>query len=404
MKILHIFYSTLPSATGGDIRNRDVVESQVEVGIDVVVVSSPFQAPAEVGAKVEHFSGIPYHRSFELGGGLRISERNQGMVVKLRKALKLISFGDFITVLARREKPDVIHAHSTFFCALAGWWAARRLGRPLVYEVRSLWEERSVMQQPSLKTRLISRLIRAIETRAMSMADHVVAISEGLCREVQLRGIPAERITLVGNGVNLSRVQVDMPSVVAKPPADWVFAYIGNLSDIEGLDLMIEAVRSLRVQGWTNPVHFYGGGPAEAALKQLAADVAGITFHGRFNPADAPAIYASVDVVVNPRRWSPLTDKVTPLKPLEAMAWRKPVITSSVGGMLELVRHGETGVVFEADEVPALAAALTSVTDSPEILPALTERARQFVMDQRSWNANGLTYKALYARLAGERA
>lgn len=404
MKILHVFYSTLPSTTGGDIRSRDVVESQAEVGMEVLAVSSPFQPPAEAGAKVEHFSGIPYHRSFEAGGGLRISERDQGLAVKLRKALKLIGFGDFVTVLARREKPDVIHAHSTFFCALAGRRAARRLGLPLVYEVRSLWEERSVMQKPSPKARLISRAVRAIETRAMRMADHVVVISEGLRRDVQSRGIPAERITLVGNGANLSRVQVDIPSVAAKPPTDWVFAYIGNLSDIEGLDLLIEAVRNLRAQGWTNPVHLHGGGPAEAALKRQAADVPGITFHGRFKPTDAPAIYASVDVVVNPRRRSPLTDKVTPLKPLEAMAWRKPVITSSVAGMLELVRDGETGFVFEADDVQALSAALTRVTDSPEALPALTDRARQFVVDERSWHANGLTYKALYARLAGGRA
>lgn len=259
------------------------------------------------------------------------------------------------------------------------------------------------MQHPSLKTWLISRAFRAIESRAMRMADHVVVISEGLRRDVLSRGVPAERITLVGNGVNLSRVQLETPTVAGKPPDDWVFAYIGNLSDIEGLDLLIEAVRRLRAQGWNNPVHLHGGGPAEAALKEQAADVPGIAFHGRFKPDDAPAIYAAVDVVVNPRRRSPLTDKVTPLKPLEAMAWRKPVIASSVAGMLELVRDGETGFVFEADDTQALAAALTRATDSPEVLPVMTERARQFVLDERSWHANGLTYKALYAQLTGER-
>lgn len=399
MKILHVFYSTLPSATGGDIRSRDVVESQTEVGLDVLAVSSPFQPPAVAGASVEQLGGILYYRSFKVGDGLRISERDQGLKVKLRKALKLFSFGDFVTDLARRETPDVIHAHSTFFCALAGQRAARRLGLPLVYEVRSLWEERLVMQQPSLKMRLISHALRAIETTAMRMADHVVVISEGLRRDVQSRGIPAERITLVGNGANLSRVQVETPSLAAKPPADWVFAYIGNLSNIEGLDLLIEAVRGLRAQGWDNLVHLHGCGPAEAALKEQAEDVTGITFHGQFKPDDAPAIYAAVDVVVNPRRRSSLTDKVTPLKPLEAMAWRKPVIVSSVAGMLELVRDGETGFVFEADNAQALAAALTRLTDSREVLPALTERARQFVQDERSWYANGLTYKSLYARL-----
>jgi len=401
MKILHVFYSTLPSATGGDIRSRDIVESQAKVGLDVLAVSSPFQPPAEAGAKIERIGGIPYHRSFNANDGLRISEQDQGLKVKLRKALKLLGFGDFVTELAQSEKPDVIHAHSTFFCALAGRRAARRLGLPLVYEVRSLWEERSVMQAPSLRTRLMARAFRAIETRTMHMADHVVVISEGLRSDVFSRGIPAERITLVGNGANLSRVQAETPSVAGKLPGDWVFAYVGNLSDIEGLDLLIEAVRSLRAQGWKNPVHLHGGGPAEAALQEQAADVTGITFCGRFKPDDAPSIYAGVDVVVNPRRRSPLTDKVTPLKPLEAMAWRKPVITSSVAGMLELVRDGETGFVFEADDAQALAATLKRVTDSPEALPALIGRAWQFVLGERSWHSNGLKYKTLYENLTG---
>lgn len=401
MKILHVFYSTLPSTKGGDIRSRDVIESQVEVGLDVLALSSPFQPPATPGAKVEEFGGIPYHRSFDDTEGLRISEQDQGLKVKLRKAMKLWSFGDVVADLACREKPNVIHAHSTFFCAFAGRRAARKLGLPLVYEVRSLWEERSVMKSPSLKTRAIARAFREIETRAMRMADHIVVISEGLRRDVMDRGIPEDRITMVGNGANLSRVTPDHASTGDKPPSDWVFAYVGNLSDIEGLDLLIDAVRDLRAQGWTNPIHLHGDGPAMANLKAQAKNVEGITFHGRFKPDDAPEIYSAVDVIVTPRRRSPLTDKVTPLKPLEAMAWRKPVITSSVAGMLELVRDGETGFVFEADDAQALATVLKRVTDQPEALPAIKETARQFVHDERSWHANGLKYKALYARLLG---
>lgn len=404
MKILHVFYSTLPSATGGDIRSRDLIESQAEVGLDVLAVSSPFQPPARPGANVEEFGGILYHRSFKGAEGLRISEQDQGLRVKLRKAAKLLSFADVVADLARREKPDLIHAHSTFFCAFAGRRAAHKLGLPLVYEVRSLWEERSAMTSPSLKTRTIARAFREIETRAMRMADHVVVISEGLRRDVIARGVPQDRVTLIGNGANASRVTQDSATTGDKPPSDWVFAYVGNLSDIEGLDLLIDAVRDLRAQGWDNLVHLYGGGPAEAALREQAADVPGITFHGRFKPDDAPAIYAAVDVVVNPRRRSPLTDKVTPLKPLEAMAWYKPVITSSVAGMLELVRDGETGFVFEADDAQALAATLRRVTESAEALPALIERARQLVLDKRSWRANGLKYKALYAQLTGQGA
>lgn len=402
MKILHVFYSSIPSAKGGDIRSRDLIESQAGLGLDVLAVTSPFQQPAEIGAKVEQFAGISYHRSFEEDDGLYISELDQGLIVKLRKVLKLLSFKNFVANLAVREQPDLIHAHSTFFSAFAGRRAADLLGVPLVYEVRSLWEERSVMKSPSAKTRVIAWTVREIETRALRKADHVVVISEGLRRDVIARGIKEDNITLVGNGVNLSRANEHTASVIGKPPRDWVFAYVGNLSEIEGLDMLIEAVRELRAEDWANPLHFHGSGPALNDLKEQAEGIDGITFHGRFKPDDAPAIYASVDVIVNPRRRSPLTDKVTPLKPLEAMAWCKPVVASSVAGMLELVRDGETGFVFDADDRQALAVTLKRVTDNPTILPLIVDTARQFVLTERSWHANGLKYMELYKQLMVE--
>ncbi|MDH5184775.1 MAG: glycosyltransferase family 4 protein [Gammaproteobacteria bacterium] len=375
-----------------------MVEAQLEVGLDVLAVSSPFQSPDETGARVERFGGIAYYRSHNLSGGLRVSEKDQGLGVKIRKMLKLFSFADFLHGLGTRERPDVIHAHSTFFCAFAAHRVARRLRVPFVYEIRSLWEERSVMKSPSIKTRAIAKFLRVVETQAMRMADHVVVISEGLRDDVLSRGIPAERITLVANAVNLSRVSKDRATVTTKAPSNWIFGYVGSLSDIEGLDLLIEAVGKLRQQGWHNELHIHGDGPAISDLRRLAVGIEGIEFYGRFHPEDVSKIYGSVDVVVNPRRRSELTDKVTPLKPLEAMAWRKPVITSSVAGMLELVRQGETGFVFEADDAEALREALLQVTISQDVL-RITESARHFVRDERSWRSNGLMYKTLYAQL-----
>ena len=403
MKILHIFYSTIPSSKGGDVRSRDLIEAQSEVGLDVIALSSPFQPPSKPGAKIEYFAGIPYHRSFVEPEGFQISEEDQGLGVKLRKFLRIFSFGSTAAALARQQQPDVIHAHSTFFCALGGWRAARKLKVPLVYEVRSLWEQRAALKNSSPKTRFIARVIRVAETFAMILADHVVVISEGLRQEVIERGVPAHRITLIGNGVNLSRTVEGGGCVSSKAPCDWVFAYIGNISDIEGLDMLIEAVKRLRVQGWTNPVRLYGDGPAMIDLVAQARGVEGISFMGRFNPDQAPAVYSSVDIVVNPRRRSSLTDKVTPLKPLEAMAWLKPVIVSSVGGMLELVRDGETGFVFEADDVEALSAAMQRVTDHADVLPKLIDRAREFVAEERSWQAHALKYRSLYANLVTRR-
>lgn len=404
MKILHVFYSTLPSALGGDIRSRDLIEAQSDAGLDVLAVSSPFQPPSEAGVKLEYLRGIPCYRTFNEKSALLISDRDQGLIVKIRKFMKIFTFSAAVTNLARREKPDVIHAHSTFFCAFASWVAAKSLGVPMIYEVRSLWEERSIFVAPSLTTRVIGRTVRVIETVAMRLADHLIVISEGLKLDLAKRGIPEDRIALIGNGANLNRVTSNFATAIEKAPSEWIFAYVGNIGELEGLDLLVEAISVLRARGWTNQVYLYGDGPALEELKLQAKGLEGIVFHGSFEPDAAPAIYSGVDVVVNPRRRSNLTDTVTPLKPLEAMAWRKPVITSSVGGMLELVSHGETGFVFEADSLDCLVEALEDVKRNLEILPTIIERARTFVANERSWHANALKYKALYTQLTGRAA
>lgn len=399
MKIAHIFYSTLPSAKGGDIRSRDVVESQAEVGVDVLAVSSPFQPPAVAGEAVEQFGGVNYYRTYSESDGLHISEKDQGLGVKLKKLGKIIPFVRYLRDLCAREKPDVIHAHSTFFCAAAAYFGGRRLGIPYVYEVRSLWEERSVMKSPTLKNKLIAKAAKAAETLAMRSADHLIVISEGLKQEALRRGVSEEKITIIGNAANLSRIPTVQPTYRSKAPSEWVFGYVGNLSDIEGLDLLIDAVRALRAKGWLNPVHIYGGGPAQAELMGRAAQIDGVVFKGAFKPENASAIYAGVDIVVNPRRRSALTDKVTPLKPLEAMAYRKPVVVSSVAGMLELVRDGETGFVFEADDQRSLADTLLKVTEAGAGLDHVVDNAYSYVLGNRSWRANGLRYQALYNTL-----
>lgn len=399
MKILHIFYSTIPSASGGDIRSRDIIEGQARIGLDVLALSSPFQPPAEQYAKMEQIGGITYHRCFEHLSPLIISEHDQGLAVKLKKALKLCSFTKSVTDLATLEAPDVIHAHSMFFCLFAALPAARKLGVPVVYEVRSLWEERSAMVSPSLWHKLVRGVLRCMETWAMRMSDHVVVISEGLRREVIARGIAERQITLIGNAVSMHRVSGQRMTLVENHSSDWVFGYVGSLSEIEGLDLLIEAVKELRQKGWMNAFRFYGDGPALADLKLKAEGVSGLTFHGAFKPEDAPEVYASLDVIVNPRRPSALANKVTPLKPLEAMAWRKPVIVSSVAGMRELVCDGRTGVVFEAGSSKDLAKCLKMAVDKPAELIALIEPAYLFVSRQRCWSTNSKKYQKMYSNL-----
>lgn len=399
MKAVHVFYSTMPSAKGGDIRSRDVAESLVEVGVNVVAISSPFQPPMAPGSSVEVIGPVTYVRTFSKDHDLRISEDNQGVIVRLRKLLRIFSFMKSVRNLCKTERPDVVHAHSTFFCAAAAYFSSRTLGIPFMYEVRSLWEERAVMKSPTPLNVLISRTVRGLETLAMKSADHVVVISEGLRQEVSRRGVPCDKISVVGNAANLTKIPKVEPTCVEKKNDDLVFGYIGSLSEIEGLDLLIDAVRSLRLKGWRNRVLIYGSGPAELDLIKRADGIDGVIFCGAFSPNDANSVYSTVDVIVNPRRRSALTDKVTPLKPLEAMAFKKLVLVSSVNGMLELVRDDENGYVFEADDVEGLKSALLRISENDDDFVRIVSDAYEYVRTRRSWRSNALVYEGIYKKM-----
>lgn len=142
-----------------------------------------------------------------------------------------------------------------------------------------------------------------------------------------------------------------------------------------------------------------GGGPEEEHLKALAADLGvsdHVIFTGRVPHGDIQGYYDLVDVLVFPRTRIRLTDLVTPLKPLEAMAMRKPVLASDVGGHRELIRDGVTGWLFPPDDAPALAAAADRVLAARDDWPAVLQAAHEYVQGERSWRAVVARYEGVY--------
>jgi glycosyltransferase involved in cell wall biosynthesis len=109
--------------------------------------------------------------------------------------------------------------------------------------------------------------------------------------------------------------------------------------------------------------------------------------------------YALTDVLVFARKRMRLTELVTPLKPLEAMAQCLPVVASDVGGHRELIEDGKTGMLFEAGNPQALADKALALLASSERWPALRRDGRAFVERERNWAASVARYKAVYAKL-----
>jgi glycogen(starch) synthase len=99
-----------------------------------------------------------------------------------------------------------------------------------------------------------------------------------------------------------------------------------------------------------------------------------------------------------------LTDLVTPLKPLEAMAQRRLVAASNVGGHRELIEDGVTGTLFAPGDPPSIAAALINLFADRAHWTARRDRARAFVEAERNWSSNIARYEPVYQRLVAARA
>jgi glycosyltransferase involved in cell wall biosynthesis len=118
--------------------------------------------------------------------------------------------------------------------------------------------------------------------------------------------------------------------------------------------------------------------------------------------AEVDRYYDLVDVLIYPRLSMRLTELVTPLKPLEAMAQGKLVVASDVAGHRELIRDGDTGVLFRAGDASDLAAKVLALLEAPARWGALRQAARQYVEAERSWTRCVANYIPVYERLAGD--
>jgi glycogen synthase len=184
-----------------------------------------------------------------------------------------------------------------------------------------------------------------------------------------------------------------------------VVGFIGSFYDYEGLDDMIAAMPILLARRPKAHLLLVGGGPMEDDLRTQAASSPAadrIHFIGRVPHDEVELYYSLIDILAYPRKAMRLTELVTPLKPLEAMAQRKLVVASNVGGHRELIEDGVTGTLFPAGDPAALAAALDGLFANRRLWDKRRDQARAFVERDRNWSSNIMHYLPAYQKLAGK--
>ena len=400
MRILHILDHSLPLHSGYTFRTRAILKASQALGLEVAGVTGArhaAEAPVEDGAE-ETIDGLHFYRGGGLAAGLPV----------LSEIREIRAFSGAIERAARDFQPDVLHAHSPVLTALAARRAARRLGLPLIYEIRAFWEDAAVGNGTGREGSLRYRATRALETWAVNRADAVAVICEGLRSDLVARGVPEEKILVSPNGVDLglfgdppppnealrTRLGLDGAEVVG---------FIGSFYDYEGIDDLIAAMPALIADRPAAHLLLVGGGPRADTLRAQAAasSVAGrVHFVGRVPHQEVERYYGLIDILCYPRKKMRLTDLVTPLKPLEAMAQRRLVAASDIGGHRELIRDGETGTLFPPDDPGAIAAALAGLFADRHLWEKRREVGRRFVETERDWAHNARRYLPFYQRLA----
>jgi PEP-CTERM/exosortase A-associated glycosyltransferase len=398
LRVLHILDHSLPLHSGYTFRTLAILREQRKRGWETFHLTSPKQGPAL--ADEESIDGWRFLRTpFDPDRGPKLPGVGE---MRLMAATRR-RIGEVID----QVRPHILHPHSPVLNAFPAIRMGKHHRLPVVYEMRASWEDAAVDHGTTREGSVRYRLSRGLETRAMHLADHVTTICEGLRGDIAARGSPAGKVTVIPNAVDVESFRFgSAPDEALREELGLrgavVLGFAGSFYGYEGLDLLLAAVPAIAAEHPSLRVLLLGGGPQDAALKAQAAALGiaeRVIFTGRVPHAEVQHHYDLIDILVYPRKSMRLTELVTPLKPLEAMAQGRLVVASDVGGHRELIRNGETGTLFPAGDAAALGEAVRRLLGRREDWDRMRINGRRFVEGERTWANSVARYADVYRRV-----
>jgi PEP-CTERM/exosortase A-associated glycosyltransferase len=398
MRILHILDHSLPLQSGYVYRTLGIIDQQRALGWEPVLLTSG-----------KHYAPGPARERIGEWEFLR-TRAPTGLAARLPWVRELAIVSDLNRKLHEvigEVHPQILHAHSPVLNAVSAIRAGRRHAIPIVYEIRALWEDAAASHGTHGQAGLRYRVTRAVETRALHRADAVTTICEGLREDAIARGVPGDKVTVIPNAVDRNKFAgpgIPDPALATRLGLSGkiVLGFFGSFYAYEGLDLLLRALPDMRHRRADIAILLVGGGPEEERLRALAGELdlgPSVVFAGRVHHEEMRRYYDLVDLLVFPRISSRLTELVTPLKPLEAMAQERIVVASSVGGHRELIRDGETGYLFPPGDPQRLAKGVLAALADQESWPRIRAQASEFIDSERSWAHSVARYGEVYRRI-----
>ena len=336
----------------------------------------------------------------------------------LRRILNYISFMASATLRALfLRRPNVLIATSPqFFCGWAGvlcHWAFR-LRNPLakptrfVLEIRDIWPE-SIGAVGAMDEGHLIRLLEWLEKRMYAAASHIVTVGDGYRRRLLERGVPAERISIVMNGVDRDLLEAapPTPEVVRHEwglEGKFVCSYIGTIGMASGLDIFLRAARLLRDMGRDDiRLMAVGDGAIREELQAQATQekLNHVIFTGRRPKLEMPMFLAASDLCFVHLIKTPLFETVIPSKIFEALGMRRAILIGVDGDSRKLVEASGGGVSIPPEDEHALVDALVHFSANRKQLQQMGETGRTYVLDHFDRDHLANTYLELLQAMAG---
>jgi len=395
MKILHILDHSIPLHSGYTFRTREILKNQQSLGLETYHITSPKQG--NNNACKETVDDLIFYRTEPPTGFIsKLPFFNQLTIIPKLK--------DRILNVSEEVKPDIIHAHSPALNGLAAILAGKKANIPVVYEIRAFWEDAAVDHGNCKEGDLRYKLTRAMETYVVKKAHAITTICDGLKQDLIKRGIKEEKITLIPNAVNLKNFALitEKSSQILERyhlKNSFVIGFVGSFYHYEGIDILIKALAVIKKTGLDIKVLLVGGGSQQSKIVNLIETLNlqdRVILTGRVPHHEVKDYYSVMNVTALPRKSMRLTELVTPLKPLEAMALGIPVLASDIGGHRELIKHNINGYLFEADNEQALADMIISLFNDHSSFAKIVKNGRDFVENIRNWKVSVSNYPAVY--------
>lgn len=394
MRILLVTDSFAPEIRAPAFRAMDHAREWVKMGHEVTIVTTAPNAPR--GKVFPGYRNRLYQ--VEITEGIRVVRvwsymtANEGTI---KRTLDYLSFV-FTSILFfwRYRKFDVILATSPpLFVPIAGYAISRLRRRPWIFELRDLWPDSIAAVGAKGGEGRIFKLLTRLEMFLYRKSDHIVAVTESFRENLTGRGIPAEKIDVVTNGVDAGRfnrqnVRFDARERLGIGPNAFLSAYIGTVGMAHGLETILDAAERCR----DNPdmVFLILGEGAERAKLEADAKRRGlenVIFHDFVPQEDVVSYLGALDATIVHLRPHPVFKTVIPSKIFENMAMGIPMIYAVEGHSAEIVQKAGAGICIPSGDPQAMANALAELVRDPERRAQLGRNGTEAALSQFSRQA-----------------